>query len=283
MAGGGDELDRLGGDANCSASGVVEEAPSTAGTAADAADATYRSSSASHLRARDELEALRIGLDERERRKRKRREKKKNKKVKEWAFKIKKLDVSPWGSSIEALPSASLPFEMSSRELFFDAVDMNAVKAEHDEARLGGPDQEAGARREEGREGRDDGAIDGAALLGQRAAQQPAAAATAFAAPPLPPPASNPITASELRLAASAALRLAVEAIDALHALKEAVFDMAGDVRELLEATKRAGGGGGGFGGSSSRRGRGRSASSARRSGGGGLGVRTRAQARRRR
>ena len=205
------------------------------------------------------------------------------------------------GKSIEAAAPITSFFDMSSRELFFDAVDMNVVKADHGGAHLGGPAQ-AGATRE-GREG-EGGAIDaGLRQEGQQspprpptpplqraaeAAQAPAAA-TAIAPPPPPPPppqtSNTPITASELRLAASAALRLAVEAIDALHALKEAVFDMAGDVRELLEATRRAGvgagRGGGGSSGGSGRRGR-RPASSARRSDGN-LGVRTRAQARRRR
>lgn len=177
-----------------------------------------------------------------------------------------------------------LPFEMSSRDLFFDAVDIGAVKAEHGGAHLGGSEQAAGARRREGREG--EGGVMDVGLTGQQHFSPPQtplqrasapATATVVAAPPAtppppPPPAAslNPITASELRLAASAALRLACEAIDALHGLKEVVLEIADDVRELLEATRRAGGGGLG-------RRRRRSTPSTR------LGVRTRAQARRRR
>ena len=153
-------------------------------------------------------------------------------------------------------------------DLFFDAVDSSVVFVK-DEPRLenlGGSAEQAGARRR-----REGGAIGVASSMGQQ--QTPVVAAPPPAPAPAPPP-PPPITASELRLAASAALRLAVEAIDALHGLKEVVFEMAEDVRELLEATRRAGGVGG------RRR---RSVSMPRRSSGGGhgLGVRTRAQARR--
>ena len=176
---------------------------------------------------------------------------------------------------------------MSSHDLFFDAVDIGVVKAEPLAEYLGGAEQEqARGARTGGREG-EDGHVNGDST-GQRAPpprpQQTPQPAAAVAAPPLPPPpptppaalAANPITASELRLAASTVFRLAVEAIDALHGLKEVVSEVAGDVRELLEATRRAGGGLG----VGRRR---RSVTARRSSGGGGLGVRTRAQARRRR
>ena len=173
---------------------------------------------------------------------------------------------------------------MSARELFFDALDFSAVKAEQQNIE---GSAEVGTGRRERRD--NNGAIDGSS--GQRAAvgpsqlqsprpqtpplpaaQAPASAVpAATAAAPFPPP--PPITASELRLAASAALRLAVEAIDAIHGLKEVVLEIADDVRELLEATRRAGRVG--------ERRRSRTAAR-RRSGGGGLGVRTRSQTQRR-
>lgn len=179
---------------------------------------------------------------------------------------------------------------MSTRELFFDAVDMNAVKAEqHDGAHFGGPAEARATTREGGREGEGEGT--GLAVDDERQHSPPDLLTTpppqrAAAAAPVPAAtASPPITAFELRLAASAALRLAVEAVDALHALKEAVLgiaddvlDIAGDVRGLLEATRRAGGGRRAHG---RRRSAASSAAAARRRSGGSLGVRTRAQARR--
>ena len=172
-------------------------------------------------------------------------------------------------------------------ELFFDAVDISAVKAEQEQQQEQ-QQQLPGERRETMREGAGGGdvvpeGIDGA---GQRRASlrphppstpppTPAAAAAPAPAPPAAstPPPPPPITASELRLAASAALRLAVEALDALESLKEAVLEVAADVRELLEATRRASGGIG------RRRNNGTTAATTARR----LGVRTRSQARRRR
>lgn len=167
---------------------------------------------------------------------------------------------------------------MASHDLFFDAVDLSAVKAEHG-INIG----LRGEGRGDGNDG-DGAAVRHRSVVGAQPLPPPlppspppsAAAAAAAAATTVPAPPQSPpiiaITASELRLAASAALRLAVEAIDALHGLKEVVAEIAGDVRELLEATRRAGGLGG-------RRRRRSSSSAAARSR---LGVRTRSQARRR-
>ena len=226
-------------------------------------------------------------LNEREKR-RKRRKTKKS--IRRRSVTVFKTSRSLW----EARSNSASPFRMSTRDLFFDAVDISVIKAEPRVEYPGGGAQQTRTRGEE-REG-DDGVIGSTGQHPLRPPQTPAQAALATAdvadpsapppappppRPPPPPPAytANPITASELRLAASAALRLAVEAIDALHGLKEVAIELAADVRELLEATRRAGGRGGG----SRRRGRRSASTSARWSSGGGLGVRTRAQARRRR
>ena len=224
-------------------------------------------------------------LNEREKR-RKRRKTKKS--IRRRSVTVFKTSRSLW----EARSNSASPFRMSTRDLFFDAVDISVIKAEPRVEYPGGVAQQTRTRGEE-REG-DDGVIGSTGQHPPRPPQTPAQAAWATAdvadpsaPPPAPPPprppppayTANPITASELRLAASAALRLAVEAIDALPGLKEVAIELAADVRELLEATRRAGGRGGG----SRRRGRRSASTSARWSSGGGLGVRTRAQARRRR
>lgn len=140
---------------------------------------------------------------------------------------------------------------MSVQDLFFDALDISAVKAEHP-GNLEGSEEVRGRRERRGDNGASDGSLEAQRPVDGPSQPQPpppprpqTPSLTAAPPPSPPPPASNPITASELRLAASAALRLAVEAIDALHGLKEVALEIADDVRELLEATRRAGGMGG--------------------------------------